>query len=204
MEKSKEKDIFFELYKQGYSCQQIADKYYYARETIRWNVKRHPDYNKTSKRSILFSKSLAGSFPDKMYLYDYEKNELKPEDLLPYSKTKIWLKCPKDNHSWSAPAHLICRHWKIGEDGCRLCRENKNLLVSFYPEQIRKYWNKEKNQIFSLDLNKITRRSNRKGWFKCSTHNHEWDALIKDISRSWDKGNTGCSVCRKNSSITEI
>jgi hypothetical protein len=191
-----EEDKILRLFRQGYSCEQIAIQLYYSAPTVRRSLKKNP-FLKTRKR--LFSKSLADKYPSRMYLYDCEKNKFRAEDIPPYSKTKIYLKCPEDGHSWSRQAIQISRSWDKGFLDCPVCSGHlvidKNSLISLYPDQVKRYWHYEKNNELDIYPVQVTRKSQKRAWFKCPVDSHKWESTIGGVTRSWDNGNSGCKIC---------
>jgi hypothetical protein len=191
-----ERDNFFELYREGFNCEQIAIKSYYYPQTVRTAIKKHPFFK---NRKRLFLKSLADKFPDKMDFYDCEKNELRAEDIPPYSKIKIWLKCPEDGHSWLIQAREISLCWDKERRGCAVCSgflvNDQNSLISKYPEQVNKFWDYLKNNQLGIYPSEVTKGSQKKAWFKCPIDHHQWESPIGRVTYSWDNQNSGCKIC---------
>jgi Hypothetical methyltransferase/Probable Zinc-ribbon domain/Type III restriction enzyme, res subunit len=214
---------FLELYKKGFSCQDIGSKYGLSRERVRYILNPNVEFRqylrereeakvvveeqkKEQLKQALYSKSLAALHPERVAeLWDYDKNgDLKPEEVIAGSKQHIiWLKCPVDGHSWSKKPNDIKTSWVRSEtSGCPMCAgkrkksERQPSLTDVYPEMISQYWNYEKNREISLDPETITLSSNKKAWFKCPHDGNEWQSsIVSTTSQQWSKGNTGCRVC---------
>lgn len=120
--------------------------------------------------------------------WDYKKNKLNPNCFTSYSNKKVWWRCKKYNHSWSAQ---IESRTKL-KTGCPYCSNQKamkgfNSLHDKAPD-LCKEWNYEKNKEISPDF--FTKGSGAKVWWKCFK-NHEWKAIIK--SRVFGNGCPYCS-----------
>jgi predicted DNA-binding protein YlxM (UPF0122 family) len=192
---SENKNKILELYNKGYSYEQIAIECDCSESTVRNNLKKHPNFEDRNK----LANSLAVKFPDRMYLYDYEKNKLSPEKIPSYSKiTKIWLRCPIDNHSWLKQSWGIVRQWRKGTSGCPVCAgkvaTDNNSLLSLYPKHVKKYWHYGKNGALGLYPYRVRVKSNKKAWFRCE-NNHEWLSTIQTITNAWQNNLNSCLMC---------
>ena len=110
------------------------------------------------------------------------------------SGKKVWWQCSKfKHHEWDA---VVKSRTQRG-DRCPFCSNKRvspeNSLSSLYPE-IAKEWHPTKNGDLTPD--DVVNGSHTKVWWQCSKFkNHEWDARIKDRTRS--NGPTGCPDCYK-------
>lgn len=143
---------------------------------------------KPEKKPILLT-----AYPDYVYqIRNYSKNEalnLKPDLLTTASNQKVWFKCPHDGHEWEARIHsTVIQQWSKGNAGCKVCNGTINrkigewtrrdpLIVEF-SEEIKKYWDFEKNNAIKLFPDKVSSGSSRKAWFKCSLDGYEWQSPI--------------------------
>jgi Hypothetical methyltransferase/Probable Zinc-ribbon domain/Type III restriction enzyme, res subunit len=222
-QKSLEKsNHFLDLYKQGFSYQDIGDKYGLSRERVRQVLNPNTEFHvylrereeanliaeeqkKEQAKQKLYSKSLVAIYPERIAeLWDYEKNGyLKPEEVLAGSTQHcIWFKC-SEGHSWNKkPSHIASIWRRNGTSGCPMCAgrkkkaERQPFLTDVYSKLISQYWDYGKNSKLSLDPENITLSSNKKAWFKCPHDYNEWQSSIAStISQQWSKGNTGCRVC---------
>ena len=69
-------------------------------------------------------------------------------------------------------------------------RKQKNSFALMCPDLICE-WNYEKNG--SMSPEDVTPFSDKKVWWKCSEHGHEWEAVIKSRTKG-----SGCPVCAGN------
>lgn len=133
---------------------------------------------------------------NKQYLlteWDYEKNELNPEDYFPKSEKTVMWKCNKEPHSYPAP---ICFR-TTSNTGCCYCsgqrvlqgfndlktwceKNNKNDLI--------KEWSMEENEDIPENY---TRASHKLVVWKCSKCGNSYPARIADRAT---KG-SGCPYC---------
>ena len=114
---------------------------------------------------------LSTLYPDLAKEWDYEKNgNLRPTDIIPKIKKKVWWKCSKCNHSWQTS--VIDR---VYGTKCPKCSP-KRRVETFKKNIVRKKgglndpillqeWNYEKNG--DLLPENFTAHSNRKVWWKC-------------------------------------
>lgn len=220
----KKSSEILELRKQGLTYEAIGNIHGITRERVRQILAQNPDlveYLKGEeearvlaeqeeierKKQEFLENSLAYKFPERVAeLWDYEKNgKLKPEDILASNTLQqIWLKCPKDGHSWKKKVREIAFYsWeRVGTSGCPACAgrtkksEKQPMLAESYFEYVIDYWNFEKNESIGLNPEKVTSASNKKAWFKCPKDANEWQAGIgSTVNQQWSKGNAGCRVC---------
>lgn len=129
--------------------------------------------------------SLQDAFPKIATEWHPTLNEgLKPTEVLPRSKRKVWWKCSKCGNEW--PAAIYSR---VEGNGCPECGRKKSAssrkktilskkgsLLDNHPE-LAKEWHPVKNN--GLLPSDVTSGSNIKVWWigKCG---HEWEASVKD------------------------
>ncbi|MCR5146754.1 MAG: hypothetical protein K6B70_05375 [Clostridia bacterium] len=116
--------------------------------------------------------------------WDYNKNELRPNELTSGSNKKVWWLCGL-NHSYEANVAN-----RVKGTGCPYCANKKvlkgyNDLITTNPS-LAKEWNYKKNTIKPDEVMKFTKR---KVWWVCSK-GHEWQADIGARSAG-----SGCPVC---------
>lgn len=218
-------NLLLELYKQGKSCQQIADLYGIHRSRVNQILARNPAYHDylaerqlTSERAKLAAQlerqegarrklaaiGLAALYPVQVaQFWDRERNgDLQPEGVSSRSPQRVWFKCT-NNHSWQAkPIDIIVSWGKRGTSGCPTCagrrhQPRKQPAVSeVYLELVARYWDEAENARFNFDPTKLTLGSNRWVCFKCPLDGHQWRSpLYLTIRQQWAKGNAGCQVC---------
>lgn len=124
--------------------------------------------------------------------WDYEKNELGPENIYPNSRRKIWWKCEK-GHEWKQSPN------NRNYNGCPYCSNMKickdNCLSTLNPK-LAKEWNYERNGVLTPEMVGVC--SYKKVWWKCSK-NHEWKSQIS--SRNLGVNCPCCAnkkVCKDN------
>ena len=147
--------------------------------------------------------NLAVRYPELAKEWHPTKNgDLKPEDVMPGSRKKVWWQCKK-KHSW--PSSLYSR--KKG-NGCPECAKEKRVetfrktilkkrgsLAKNYPK-IAKEWHPTKN--LPLTPSQVTSGSRRKVWWLCKSE-HEW---IDTISHR--TSGRGCHVCNKEKAAKNL
>jgi len=128
--------------------------------------------------------SLKTLFPELINEWDYDKNLILPENILPQSGISVWWKCTK-GHSWKTRVQYRTRGY-----GCPYCfgykaSKGQNDLATLNPE-LAKEWHPTKN--VDLTPTSVRQYSNVKVWWlgKCG---HEWQATIADRNKN------GCPFC---------
>lgn len=125
--------------------------------------------------------------PELVKEWDYEKNELPPEEYFSSSAEKVWWKCDK-GHSWQASINCRSRG-----NGCPYCTHRRvergvNDVPTIHPELVKE-WDYEKNAKRPEDY---STGSHEKVWWKCE-NGHSWQADINHRSRG-----TGCPYCARS------
>ncbi len=86
----------------------------------------------------------ASACPDLIQFWDFEKNEIRPDEVTRESHKKVWWTCPQ-RHSYKMTVHK-----KVSRNaGCPVCSGHKtvkgvNDFATLYPE-LAKEWHPEKN-----------------------------------------------------------
>ncbi len=153
------------------NCCPACPKPYSSRATSEWN--------------------LASINPQLASEWNFEKNEnIRPEDLTPKSKIKVWWRCNK-GHEWKTS--LSSRSKGTGCPYCygRFASETNN-LAKLYPEVISE-WDVVLNK--ELNPSDFTPHVNKKVWWRCS-ENHTWQATIYNRT----KNKSGCPDCAQKKS----
>ena len=107
--------------------------------------------------------------------WDYDKNgEMRPEDVAANTTKKAWWRCEK-GHSWKAAVSN-----RNNGNGCPVCAnklllKGYNDLMTIDPE-LCKEWDYEKNALLMPDA--IIMNSPKPVWWKCSNHDHSWQASV--------------------------
>ncbi len=129
--------------------------------------------------------------------WNYELNDLKPNEVFAHSNKKVWWICDKDKrHIFEARIDHVVK----GEIICPVCANQKiivgvNDLTTTNPELLKE-WNYSKNTITPQQL---TYGVNKKVWWICKK-GHEWQATIASRA-GYQK--TECPYC-KNELKTSI
>lgn len=110
--------------------------------------------------------------------------ELKPTDITPGSRKRVWWQCEK-GHSWQAPPYAI----KAGT-ACPYCSGRKAIpgetdFATIHPYLI-KMWS-PRNRLLPTE---VTAASHKKVWWVCEK-GHEWEAQIDAVTVM----GCGCPYC---------
>lgn len=143
-------------------------------------------------RGETFSKNRAAQRPIVRERMIYEWHDERPiENFSEYSKKTAKWKCKDCKHIWWA----IISNRSNGQN-CPNCRpakisigvrKNSSERSPISDELLEKEWNESK-----CKLSDFSRGSNFLAWWKCSTCNHQWQAIIQDRIKS-----SGCPECAK-------
>lgn len=139
-------------------------------------------------------------YPQELEEWDYEKNTIRPDEVINYGLKVAW-KCSKCGHRWEAAIQdKVIRKDRTGCPECarrsiaekRHQRALKNgSLFERYPELL-KSWNYEKNK--DVDMNDIATGTGKKYWWMCPDCGYEWEASPNN--RTHGKHVRGCPKCR--------
>lgn len=130
--------------------------------------------------------------PDLSLEWDYEKNELKPEEVSHHSYKNIWWLCKEKGHSFERTPIL-----RIKCPLCPVClQEEKDSkfknpyqpLVKAYPEIVN-WWNDERDLYSLLERDSLIYYN-----FKCPERGHE-------IKRKIPEFNFNCSECKHEDNL---
>lgn len=143
-------------------------------------------------------RNFATEYPELLKEFDLIKNKnLKPENLTPRAKQKVWWKCLK-GHSWQAT--ITNRTRKQYNNSCPYCTNRKicndNSLAQLRPD-IAQDWHPSKNQ--PLTPHDVIAGGGTKVWWTCK-HGHDWQATVGTRVHN----GTGCSKCALQTSRIEI
>ncbi len=146
---------------------------------------------------------LATLFPEIAAEWDYEKNELTPDQVTSMTNKRVWWKC-KHGHSYQK---IVSNRTQHGQ-GCPVCRAlagekgsmlipGVNDLATTHPE-IAVEWNHERNgELKPCDVKAGT---DRRVWWKCK-HGHEWET---PVARRTGKRKIGCPGCSGSSTYKKF
>ena len=136
---------------------------------------------------------LSTTHPEVLKEWDYEKNDLKPDEVSKGQNKKVWWIC-ENGHSYES---TINNH--IGSNnGCPYCvgkkiLEGYNDLATTHPDLLKE-WDYMKNSIKPTEISK---GSNKEVWWLCSV-GHSFKASVSNRAI----GKQGCPYC-SNKKILE-
>lgn len=141
-----------------------------------------------SGHKLVPSTSLVAKRPDLAKMWDFDKNDKEPQNVLGGGHTKYWWKCPVgEDHTWLASVNGLRNRGCPFCQGKRVCRSNS--LETREPS-IAKMWHPTKNG--NLRPSEFTHKSGRKVWWKCDLgSDHEWQAPINNLVCL----GSGCPCC---------
>jgi hypothetical protein len=127
-------------------------------------------------------------YPDIAKEWDYIKNKIKPNKIMPGTRQKVWWICEKGHSYYTSVASRTNL-----KTGCPICA-NKKVLVGYNDlsttnPSILRYWNYEKNKKLNFQPSDFTKVSGKKVWWICEK-GHEWEAKISHITNG-----RRCPVC---------
>lgn len=143
------------------------------------------------KNKVNNGNSLSEKYPNLLKEWNYEKNDINPNNITYGYGKKVWWLCEK-GHEWQA---TVNSRTYMGS-GCPVCDgkkvvKNENDLATTNPELIKE-WDYKKNKL--LTPYNVTYGSSKKAWWKCSKCGYEWQATINHRTSR----NQGCPQCYKN------
>lgn len=120
--------------------------------------------------------------------WNYEKNIIKPDEVMNFTRRKVWWKCEK-GHEWQADIGS-----RSSGSGCPICSGRQTLsgyndLATTNPELL-KYWDYDKNIIKPDEVGK---GSHADIWWKCLNCGQSYSRKVyQQVAR---KGK--CKICHK-------
>ena len=132
-----------------------------------------------------YEESIAGKYPEVAKEWNYELNEIGPDEVFPGTNKKYWWKCDKGvDHIWDTSPNKRCL---VGRK-CPICSNQKvvmsNCLATTHPEMAEE-WHPTLNVKTPYE---VVAGSNKKYWWKCPKgEDHEW--LVTP------NGRKGCPIC---------
>ena len=138
------------------------------------------------KKAIKGENDIFSLFPDLKNEWDFEKNEIDPEEILPNSKKMAWWICP-EGHTYETK--IVNRAQKRHK--CPICSNQLivpgiNDLETIYPD-LAKEWDFELNDT----LPSMVAPSAKASYHWICEQKHKWKATI---NKRTSQG-TGCPVC---------
>ena len=119
------------------------------------------------------TQSIAKSNPDLLSFWDYEKNDIKPSEVMPGSGKKVWWRCEK-NHSFQKPIRDM-----VEKKQCPICNNTilitgKNDFATLYQNLLIE-WDYNKNTVLPT---KVKPGSSIKAWWICDK-GHSYQSKIQ-------------------------
>lgn len=144
-----------------------------------------------AKKVLKGFNDLATTHPDTLKEWDYQKNNIKPEEVSAGSSKKIWWKC-KEGHSFEQVISYKARSEK--KSTCPYC-SNQKLLKGYNDlatthAYILDEWDYIKNEVSPTEIGVGT---HKKIWWKCP-FGHSYQSYP---SSRCGKQHTGCPICDK-------
>ena len=130
-------------------------------------------------KTYILNHSLEKQHTELLGEWDYEKNKLKPSQVLCYGREKFWWKCKDCGNEWQSDIGH-----RIGGRGCPICARARTVaarqrqllengsLAKKCPDLVKE-WHPTKNG--GLTPNDISFGSTKKVWWKCSKCGNEWE-----------------------------
>ncbi len=160
----------------------------------------------SGKRVLIGFNDLKTKNADLAEEWDYDANEITPEQVTIGCNKKVWWVCRNCGNRWQA---VINDRAGVEKKGCPVCAKQKrvksfldnwlkvgeNDLASQCPKLLKE-WDYERN--VEVSPNGITVGSRYKAWWKCSTCGNLWQAAIHN--RVTNK--SGCPICARHKSTS--
>jgi len=146
---------------------------------------------KCNKTKISKNYNLETICPHIKEIFDYEKNNITPDALMPGSNRKIWLKC-ENGHSFRRKVNKINEKTTCLKCSGAIPTKTNNLYVNF--PDLMKEWDYKKNKI---DPRTCSNGKKLKVWWKCK-NGHSWKTSI--YKRTYG---SGCPACVKNRTFSK-
>ena len=118
--------------------------------------------------------------------WDYDKNQITPNEVTVSSEKKVWWKCDK-GHEWQASISNRNKGRNCPYCAGKKILKNINDLATVYPN-LAKQWNYKKN--YPLTPSDIMSRVSKKVWWTCPKCGYEWIAAVNNRVAG-----TGCPKC---------
>lgn len=189
---------FFELSKEGFSYQEIAELHDVSEGTVRKYLKEHPDFDTRSAPAALQRQQKrlekSNEFLD-LYKQGLTYQEIGDKYGLTRERVRQLLNL---NPAFSEyleeyeAAKVLAEQEKEEKAKLKIYESSFSFL---YPKQTAEFWDYEKNSELKPD--QVSSGSTLvEVWWKCPIDGYSWKKKPTDITRySWQKGSSGCPVC---------
>lgn len=145
-------------------------------------------------------KSIPYKAPELLKFWDYDKNDILPEEVLPYSNQVINWKCPDCGYEW---IQKVCNRRTAEKGKCPSCdmgrvfdensKESESTLLKCRPEVVE-FWDYKLNTETSPD--KISSKSTKQVYLKCSK-NKLHSSFPIEICKIPSNPPYGCPQCEQ-------
>jgi hypothetical protein len=140
-----------------------------------------------SNKKVDKSNCLTILFPELIKEWDFSKNKINPEEIVPGYDKKVWWVCKNCQYEWLAKVSMRAIH----NNGCPNCAgmivNESNCLATLFPE-LAKDWH-PKNLIKPNEVMPYSRK--KVLWLgKCG---HEWEASCGNRTRG-----SNCPICKES------
>ncbi len=127
-------------------------------------------------------------FPDLFQEWDYDRNSIDPNTVMPFSNRRYWWKCNTCGYNWEAPPAS-----RSNGSGCPACSGRvaivgKTDLQSQAPD-VAAEWDYQRNS--NILPSQVTVHSSKKVWWICSQCGNSWEARIAGRTTN----HRGCPIC---------
>lgn len=127
-------------------------------------------------------------------LWDYELNDLLPEQVSYKSSYSCWFKC-KNKKDHPSEKHKLLNMINQNHIICHMCNSFAQWGIdTFGDDFLERYWDCDKNEV---DPWNISRASGNKVWIKCQEKEYHGSYLI--MCNKFSGGECRCPYCSKNS-----
>lgn len=113
---------------------------------------------------------LATVYPDIVKYWNYELNDILPEEVSKGKGGEFWFKCDK-NHSYLSTIEHMKRSVLKGLSGCPVCSGRSlvegNSLYDVFGDMVDRYWDYDKNDSNGLKPDTIAPHSNIRAFWRC-------------------------------------
>jgi len=122
-------------------------------------------------------KSLLTNYKELCEEWNYSRNKIMPQNVLPGSTKKVWWKCKKCGYEWCASVNNRVKGRNCPLCSNKICIQGVNDLATTNP-QLAEEWNYDKNYPFTA--RDFTAGSHKRIWWSCRECGHEWQTAISN------------------------
>ncbi len=168
----------------------MCEKGHSYSSTLANHIKGHGCSYCSNQKALSGYNDLLTKYPEIAKDWDYDKNKITPDKVLPFTNKRYYWKCEK-GHSYLASPNARCS--KVKHAGCSICSGRQVLKgyndIKTLRPKVAKEWDYEKNKKTPEEY---TISSDEKVWWACPK-GHSYKAVIH--SRARLENGTGCPIC---------